>query len=609
MVLMSGLQNVCDKFFIPGIMGTFYCQMALFSNASLQKVTKRQSTATQNSNINQGQNLQKQKHTIASNQYQKAYIKRYTKQYYLQQILNQNLNQKNDNSFYRTNGIKYDQYDEFLKRYTFTNAYDDTKCSSRFLQQRTLIPSMNNLQDFDRANVNQNSTRLGKLFNNNYCANSTNNSINNFSDVRSYYNQLRQYQKNLHFFDGKNGTQAGGYQRCDNRYQQTLACSSTNDIDAVYYNESKLQRLFNLAGNGNGNGKRKKPLFLERTIGSKLGQDLDLWNTGKFSAEVYPDLPQLSGWRERQKGLGNAAKTNACLLKNQQEAWIDTDVRPSMIADENGNNSYQISRSTDKWLIVSVAAQLRSRSQIRHSLLAACGLDEKGEQQPGHDPADALLLVSGSHPGRQLNGAKKHVQNSLDMLSMAYDMRAEGDIPQSVSLWAVANPNLPGDMDRVYDKMDMGAEVIITQPPFLFTAFTNWLEQDYAREIFQTQSQNSSSSYLESGDDNQGFGKLVVGVPVLTSMKNLKFWFELCGIHKLKDKEDVEQIDSLVNEFQEYLDRGDLFGFNQKFIKSVLQLSAVAGVHVMPINQEGRQLTFQLLEEDVFGQDEQVMLG
>ena len=54
------------------------------------------------------------------------------------------------------------------------------------------------------------------------------------------------------------------------------------------------------------------------------------------------------------------------------------------------------------WFVATVAAQCRSRDQLRAFMLSAAGVDFMGDPKAGGRPADALLFVSGSHPARSL---------------------------------------------------------------------------------------------------------------------------------------------------------------------------------------------------------------
>ena len=64
-----------------------------------------------------------------------------------------------------------------------------------------------------------------------------------------------------------------------------------------------LRTKFSIAASGQSltaSSQSSKPLLLslERTIGPRAGSDQQLWETGLFSAEVYPDLPFAASWGE-----------------------------------------------------------------------------------------------------------------------------------------------------------------------------------------------------------------------------------------------------------------------------------------------------------------------
>ena len=54
--------------------------------------------------------------------------------------------------------------------------------------------------------------------------------------------------------------------------------------------------------------------------------------------------------------------------------------------------------------------------------------------------ADALLLVSGSHPVRGALAWSGVLQDSVAALRLAHSLREQGLLPPQTSLWAVANP-------------------------------------------------------------------------------------------------------------------------------------------------------------------------
>eukprot|EP00877_Chromochloris_zofingiensis_P008586 jgi/Chrzof1/3981/Cz13g15250.t1 len=132
-------------------------------------------------------------------------------------------------------------------------------------------------------------------------------------------------------------------------------------------------------------------LTLERSIGVRQGVDAALISTGVFDAEVYPDLPVASSWMGLLKTLTQHHNDAATTARKQRLTEAGRALR-----------------------VETIGAQMRSRSQLHKLLCAACGRTLEGG--PLHEvtnvitgssvavppPADALLLVSGSHPVRHL---------------------------------------------------------------------------------------------------------------------------------------------------------------------------------------------------------------
>ena len=73
------------------------------------------------------------------------------------------------------------------------------------------------------------------------------------------------------------------------------------------------------------------------------------------------------------------------------------------------------------------------------------------------------------------SGATKAVRR-FDLLLLASAMREEGYLPASLSLWAVENPML-APVQRLRQKADAGAEVVVTQPPLLWDRVQRWAEE------------------------------------------------------------------------------------------------------------------------------------
>ncbi|KAL0031837.1 hypothetical protein WJX79_010535 [Trebouxia sp. C0005] len=192
---------------------------------------------------------------------------------------------------------------------------------------------------------------------------------------------------------------------------------------------------------------------LERSVGKTLGADIELWESGHFGAGIIPDLPVVSSWKE----LG------AKLLGRQIAAPQVLNTQQKIVVNEPASQQRQ-------WQVQTLAAQTYSQKQMRQRIIEACICPPGGGQQP----ADALLLLSGSHPLRQMPLSDRCFTNSIQTLKIASELRCAGDVPPHVALWAVENP-LTNSTDGLKRKIDAGAEVIVTQPPLLWDKFEAWI--------------------------------------------------------------------------------------------------------------------------------------
>ncbi|CAM9828125.1 unnamed protein product, partial [Ectocarpus fasciculatus] len=204
--------------------------------------------------------------------------------------------------------------------------------------------------------------------------------------------------------------------------------------------------------------------------------------------------------------------------------------------------------------------------ELRRRLAAAAGVDAEGAEVRSVRPADALLLVSGSHPVRRLPFAKSFLPDVYDELRLATTMRNSGHLPKGLALWAVANPLAEANeagVDRVRKKVELGAEVVLTQPPLVWEPFERWLQGVHASgaleggavtrnaglakpgegtdatvKMFETTGsadEERSTSHPLAGAARRRGGdtgaRILVGLPVITSPKGLRFWLDLCGLH------------------------------------------------------------------------------
>ena len=251
-----------------------------------------------------------------------------------------------------------------------------------------------------------------------------------------------------------------------------------------------------------------KPLILclERAIGDRANVDETLWNSGAFDAQVYPDLPFASDWAELLMKTVETVRSGKRISRSSPSS-LPTAVFPSSLAAAAA--AAAPSSSAQALTVRTIGAQCRSRDDLRARMQKACKQGVMVETKGGGGNADALLLLSGSHPARALPFADSLLASSFSMLRDAVEMRRKGDLPESVALWAVENPINPPT--RLNLKVEAGAEVVLTQPPFLRSSAERWFD-----------------SAQRSGAAEQA--KVLAGVPIITSIGNLQFWLRLCGV-------------------------------------------------------------------------------
>lgn len=289
---------------------------------------------------------------------------------------------------------------------------------------------------------------------------------------------------------------------------------------------------------------RRRLVTLERRIGDKIGTDEALFEQGNFDGSVYPDLPDIG-------------------------PEIDHGIEDSIRRRVQG-------RSARGGLIVrTVAAQSLDAERITRKIEVAGNLFRGSEGVRG-----ALLCVSGGDRGRK--SRKSELKDSQFILEKATSMRSRGEIPSHVDLWAVANP-MQDSVDSFRWKVDAGARCFLTQPPFLAGRSQAWFEQVGGTE--------------QARDGNIG---MLVGIPIITSGKNLAFWFDLCGVS------DLAETKPLLTSFpgEAFTDPGAgsenldaVIEWNVSFIRDVAsRMPGVMGMHVMPVTASGLRMMRQVME-------------
>ena len=201
--------------------------------------------------------------------------------------------------------------------------------------------------------------------------------------------------------------------------------------------------------------------------------------------------------------------------------------------------------------VFTVSASLRTAGMVARRVAAA--------RRGG---ASALLVLSGGGLIRRLFGIVKLgwllPQNSFRILRTI--RRAFSDQP----LWAVENPILPGAearARRMQRKVAAGAQVIFTQPPFLWGRFTRWLAE------------------VERLDMKV---PIICGVPVITSLLSLRTWLFLVGFTGTHP-----ETDALIKRLREADSRGEAaeegIRYTIELVQRLRDTPGVAGVHMMPI--------------------------
>ncbi len=91
--------------------------------------------------------------------------------------------------------------------------------------------------------------------------------------------------------------------------------------------------------------------------------------------------------------------------------------------------------------------------------------------------------------------------------------------------------------------------------------------------------------------------KIVVGIPMLTSSRSMQFWLELCSSAG-QDSANLALAPFLKAEqhgpaaVQSFVHK-----YTSELIDRVLQLPGVAGLHIMPVSRQGRDLAYQLAKD------------
>ena len=206
--------------------------------------------------------------------------------------------------------------------------------------------------------------------------------------------------------------------------------------------------------------------------------------------------------------------------------------------------------------------------------------------------ARALLMVSGedaaqsstsegsagrggsSFGGVGLGGmfGRRSRLNSLSLLRVAREMQARGEMDDDVELACSHNPIADQGIDRLSQKLGEGATLVVTQPALLANKHAEWWQ-----------------AFTGAGlhDD----ARVVVGVAVPHSSKNLEFWLRLAGADLDQSAEAADllaewrraEADLPTDVFRDWCEER-----LELAVLAALSDDRVSGVHVMPVTTHGR---------------------
>eukprot|EP00879_Flechtneria_rotunda_P013090 GHRR01013670.1.p1 GENE.GHRR01013670.1~~GHRR01013670.1.p1 ORF type:complete len:433 (+),score=155.26 GHRR01013670.1:292-1590(+) len=339
---------------------------------------------------------------------------------------------------------------------------------------------------------------------------------------------------------------------------------------------------------------------LEAPVGTSSPLDAQLVATGAFGAEVHPDLPIATTWHGLYKQIAlrfsGETRTKAIAAAAKAQAAM-TDVKAaSMAAVSAVVEQTMTARVVQPALrVVTVGAQLKSMGSITEALCTAAGFTTAGYPATTASPGasvSALLLVSGSHPFRQLPMVQQLLPGSVAMLKHASQLKQQGILPANLALWAVANPVTEKDASYTEQKIAAGAEVILTQPPLDWPTFQSWMADAHRRSLPTAT-------------------RLLVGFPCLSSAANTAFWLALCrGAGNIQCQQLLQQVqaaEAAEKQQQNKAGKGSKQGvvqflqqWNGQLLANLQSTPGVAGLHVMPITAAGKRMALQLIDDGGF---------
>jgi hypothetical protein len=157
--------------------------------------------------------------------------------------------------------------------------------------------------------------------------------------------------------------------------------------------------------------------------------------------------------------------------------------------------------------------------------------------------------------------------SGLSVMQEIRTLQDQGRLSPAIAVWLVGNP-YRDNMTQLQAKFDHIPDALILQPPLFWRPFVAWLRK--ARKL-------------------RNFRPLLVGVPLISSPRNLRFWFALVGDYWwfLPWRQGFRMWLRFVSAHRKGPDHFTAFSqsWTLALIKKLKKTKGVAGIHLMPMSR------------------------
>ena len=265
---------------------------------------------------------------------------------------------------------------------------------------------------------------------------------------------------------------------------------------------------------------------------------------------------------ERYDGADERVKRTyeSCVASGAFAREVVADVRRARARLERASGSETTETRAASVEIVRTIASTRSEGKIEE-------ICARAKEFCAQKNVSGLLCVSGDGDGARMT-------TSTDALRALRAMRAKGEIPREVKLFAAVNP-MGGAREavRAVEKREAGAEGFFTQPALLSGAFDEW-----------------RSAIERTGAFDGADVSCHIGVACVRSAKNFDFWLKLCGVERAANAEARAAFDEYVAREKEMSPEiFNAWAFERVELATMHAISMpfCDGVHVMPVTVGG----------------------